>query len=228
MCTFSTFVSECRYKNIHKPSWQPPAFLFGPVWSVLYILMGVGAWQVWKHGGWAAQKDALSLWVFQFIFNLFWNPLFFLKHDMSLALFDIGGMHPNPIPSQISCRLSIRSLCFPNCCRNNMLIPSSFGRQDQDLCHTLYIENDSSSLPAVLWALVIVLIGVFVKVEPLAGYLQLPYLAWVTFASVLNYTLLKLNTQPVSSPFICCVHDLMTSATCLLANMACSPHISSL
>lgn len=129
------------YKNIRKPSWQPPAFLFGPVWSVLYILMGVGTWQVWKHGGWAAQKDALSLWVFQLIFNLFWNPLFFLKHDMSLALFDIG----------------------------------------------------------VLWALVIVLIGVFVKVEPLAGYLQLPYLAWVTFASVLNYTLLKLNTQPALS-----------------------------
>ncbi|DBB14653.1 TPA: hypothetical protein ACH3X3_004286 [Trebouxia sp. C0006] len=91
------------YKNIRKPSWQPPAFLFGPVWSVLYILMGVGAWQVWKHGGWAAQKDALSLWVFQLIFNLFWNPLFFLKHDMSLALFDIGGMHLNSILSQILC-----------------------------------------------------------------------------------------------------------------------------
>ena len=53
-------------------------------------------------------------------------------------------------------------------------------------------------LPAVLWALVIVLIGVFIKVEPSAGYMQLPYLAWVTFASVLNYSLLKLNTQPVS------------------------------
>ena len=53
--------------------------------------MGVGAWQVWKHGGWAGQKDALSLWVFQLIFNLFWNPIFFMKHDMSLALFDIGG-----------------------------------------------------------------------------------------------------------------------------------------
>ena len=88
-----------------------------------------------------------------------------------------------------------------------MLFCSSFGRQDQELCHMLYIENDNSSLPAVLWALIIVLIGVFVKVEPLAGYLQLPYLAWVTFASVLNYTLLKLNTQPVSSAFICCVLD---------------------
>ena len=66
--------------------------------------MGVGAWQVWKHGGWAAQKDALSLWVFQLIFNLFWNPLFFLKHDMSLALFDIGGMHLNPILSQFICQ----------------------------------------------------------------------------------------------------------------------------
>ena len=116
---------------------------------------------------------------------------------------------------------------FSNCCWNSMLFPSSFCRQDQDLCPKLHIENDSSSLPAVLWALVIVLIGVFVKVEPLAGYLQLPYLAWVTFASVLNYTLLKLNTQPVRSPFMCYVHDLLTSSTCLLANMACSPHNSS-
>ncbi len=89
--SLSGVTSQCRYKNIRKPSWQPPAFLFGPVWSLLYILMGVGAWQVWKHGGWAAQKDVLSLWVFQLIFNLFWNPIFFLKHDMSLALFDIGG-----------------------------------------------------------------------------------------------------------------------------------------
>ena len=101
--------------------------------------MGVGAWQVWKHGGWAAQQEALNLWVFQLIFNLFWNPLFFLKHDMALALLDIG----------------------------------------------------------VLWGLIIVLIRAFCRVEPTAGYIQLPYLAWVTFASVLNYTLLKLNTEPV-------------------------------
>ena len=61
-----------------------------------------------------------------------------------------------------------------------------------------HINSEISYLLAVLWALVIVLIGVFIKVEPSAGYMQLPYLAWVTFASVLNYSLLKLNTQPVS------------------------------
>ena len=50
----------------------------------------------------------------------------------------------------------------------------------------------------VLWGLIIVLIGAFCRIEPSAGYIQLPYLAWVTFASILNYTLLKLNTEPVS------------------------------
>lgn len=146
-----------RYKGIRKPTWQPPAFLFGPIWSVIYALMGVGAWQVWKHGGWPAQKLTLTLWVFQLVINLFWNPIFFLKHDMALALFDIGA----------------------------------------------------------LWALVIVLIGAFCYVEPLAGYIQLPYLAWVTFASVLNFTLLKLNTQPVS----CLTMELLVqqcySVTCI-------------
>lgn len=80
-----------RYKTLHKPKWQPPAFIFGPVWSVLYIIMGYTGWQIWTHGGWASQRGPLSLWIFQLVFNLFWNPLFFLKHDMSLALFDIGG-----------------------------------------------------------------------------------------------------------------------------------------
>lgn len=54
----------------------------------------------------------------------------------------------------------------------------------------------------VLWGLIVVLIGAFIRIEPSAGYIQLPYLAWVTFAAVLNYTLLKLNTEPVSE--ICC------------------------
>ena len=53
--------------------------------------MGYTGWQVWTHGGWAAQRGPLSLWTLQLVFNLFWNPLFFLKHDMSLALFYIGG-----------------------------------------------------------------------------------------------------------------------------------------
>ena len=67
----------------------------------------------------------------------------------------------------------------------------------------------------VLWGLIIVLIGAFIRIEPLAGYIQLPYLAWVTFAAVLNYTLLKLNTEPVSE--ICCSacarHSLVLNST---------------
>ena len=57
--------------------------------------------------------------------------------------------------------------------------------------------NNPFCVSAALWALIVVMTWVFHSIEPLAGYLQLPYFAWVSFASVLNYTLLKLNTKPV-------------------------------
>ena len=70
------------------------------------------------------------------------------------------------------------------------------------LCETSITSlpfNNPSCVSAALWALIVVMTWVFHSIEPLAGYLQLPYFAWVSFASVLNYTLLKLNTKPVRS-----------------------------
>lgn len=61
----------------------------------------------------------------------------------------------------------------------------------------LSANKELVQIVAALWALLVVMTWVFHNIEPLAGYLQLPYLAWVSFASVLNYTLLKLNTRPV-------------------------------
>ncbi|BDA46479.1 Translocator protein [Coccomyxa sp. Obi] len=80
------------YPKLRKPSWQPPAWLFGPVWTTLYILMGTAAWMVWTHGGFEAQKLPLTLYGVQLLLNLAWNPLFFLFHNLDLAFWDALGL----------------------------------------------------------------------------------------------------------------------------------------
>ena len=65
------------YAALAKPSWAPPAGVFGPVWSVLYLLMGLSAWMVWRRGGWRAQRGALQLFVLQLALNGLWSWLFF-------------------------------------------------------------------------------------------------------------------------------------------------------
>lgn len=123
------------WPKLRKPSWQPPAFLFGPIWSIMYVLTGISAWMVWTHGGWEAQRGALVLWAFQLVLNILWNPIFFLTHNMELALVDI----------------------------------------------------------AALWAMLMWTVTVFHQIEPLAAAINIPYLLWVSFATVLNYVFIKLN-----------------------------------
>lgn len=77
------------YARIEKPSWTPPNWVFGPVWSTLYLMMAVAAWLVWKEKGWAGASAPLALFGAQLVFNALWSILFFGMHRVGLALLDI-------------------------------------------------------------------------------------------------------------------------------------------
>ena len=77
------------YATLKKPSWNPPAWIFGPVWSALYTMMAVAAWLVWKRGGFAAQRRPLALFLTQLVLNAAWTPLFFGLHWPGIALAEI-------------------------------------------------------------------------------------------------------------------------------------------
>lgn len=77
------------YPVLQKPSWNPPSWLFGPVWTTLYIMMAVAAWLVWRRRGSVHVKSALRLFVFQLILNALWSPLFFGLRSPLAGLLDI-------------------------------------------------------------------------------------------------------------------------------------------
>ena len=77
------------YAQMRKPSWNPPGWIFGPVWTVLYAMMAIAAWMVWRRGGFAGRRLALSLFLMQLLFNALWSPLFFGLHNPPMALVDI-------------------------------------------------------------------------------------------------------------------------------------------
>ena len=75
------------YEQLNKPAWAPPAWLFGPVWSALYSLMGVSAWLVWRSPG--SRKRALGLFLAQLAANALWSWLFFAWHRGALAALEV-------------------------------------------------------------------------------------------------------------------------------------------
>lgn len=74
------------YANLNKPDWNPPGWVFGPVWTVLYLMMACAAWRVWRHGGWAKQGPALRFYLVQLALNAAWTPAFFALRNPGLAL----------------------------------------------------------------------------------------------------------------------------------------------
>lgn len=77
------------YAQLRKPAWNPPAWIFGPVWTTLYAMMAVAAWLVWRRGGWSAQARPLGWFVLQWFFNAAWTPLFFGLHQPGIAFAEI-------------------------------------------------------------------------------------------------------------------------------------------
>jgi benzodiazapine receptor len=132
----AVFVStDGWYVALHKPSWNPPAWLFGPAWTLLYITMAVAAWLVWREGGWKAQGRSLGLFLLQWFLNALWTPLFFGLHRPGLAFAEI----------------------------------------------------------VLLWLAIAATLVSFWRVRQVAGILLVPYLAWVSFAAALNFTIWRLN-----------------------------------
>ena len=125
------------YLELVRPSWAPPAGVFGPVWSVLYTLIGIAAWRVWRNGGFRTQRRALTLFLVQLILNALWSWLFFGWHRGALAFVDI----------------------------------------------------------VLLLVSIVATLIAFWRAERLAAALLVPYLAWVGFASVLNFAVWQLNPQ---------------------------------
>lgn len=76
------------YPNLAKPTFNPPNWLFGPVWAVLYLMMATAAWRVWKHAGWHRAAGAIALYFLQLSVNLLWSGLFFGLRRPDLALAD--------------------------------------------------------------------------------------------------------------------------------------------
>lgn len=77
------------YGQLTQPAWAPPAWVFGPVWSVLYLMMAVAAWLVWRAGGWRAHRTVLLLFIVQMALNALWTWLFFAWQMGAWAFADI-------------------------------------------------------------------------------------------------------------------------------------------
>jgi translocator protein len=80
------------YPTVSKPAWNPPAWLFGPVWTVLYVMMAIAAWLVWRRAGFSGASGALGIFALQLALNAAWSPLFFGMRNPAAGLVDIAAL----------------------------------------------------------------------------------------------------------------------------------------
>ena len=77
------------YERLKKPSWRPPNRLFAPVWTVLYVMIAVSGWLVWREAGFTGAALPMAVYAFQLVLNAAWTPLFFGLHRPDLGFVDI-------------------------------------------------------------------------------------------------------------------------------------------
>ena len=77
------------YAQLAKPSWAPPSWLFGPVWTTLYVMMAASAWLVWRKAGWTGARGALWLFLVQLACNALWSWCFFAWRRGGLAFGEV-------------------------------------------------------------------------------------------------------------------------------------------
>jgi translocator protein len=87
---FTARSARIWYPSLRKPPGNPPASYFGPVWTVLYILMAIAAWNVWRVGdGWSGASSAITVYLIQLALNAAWSTIFFGLRSPALALLEI-------------------------------------------------------------------------------------------------------------------------------------------
>ena len=124
------------YQTINKPAWSPPSWIFGPVWTALYVMMGIALFLVWRpDASGTIKKTAITLFAGQLALNFFWSFIFFNQHQPGWALAEI----------------------------------------------------------IVMWIFILLTIFAFAPISKTAAWLLVPYISWVSFAIILNYSIWRLN-----------------------------------
>jgi tryptophan-rich sensory protein len=119
------------YPGLNKPSWNPPDSVFGPVWTLLYVMIAVSAWIVWRRRGSVDIRAAMLLFALQLALNTGWSMIFFGLRQPGYAFLEI----------------------------------------------------------VLLWLSIAATIAAFARISKAAAWLLIPYLAWVSFATALNFAI---------------------------------------
>ncbi len=132
---FTTEAIPGWYATLKQPSFNPPNWVFGPVWTTLYIILGISLFLIWKLESGKERNQAMLIFMLQLLLNFCWSFFFFYFKMIGVAMADI----------------------------------------------------------VALWVMIVVMLVRFYKLKPVAAYINIPYLLWVTFASALNMAYFFLN-----------------------------------